>query len=139
MKSILLIFVLFGLLTSCNDSKAKTIKQIQTKKIEKEHKVIHDTVVSDEEMKIWDTIFKLPEVISQIKYIDKATNGKRRLHVWTYKKPDNLENFYWIKVSEDNGSTTVAHFNFFVYPNNEIKYFDTVNDSILSLEDWRKK
>lgn len=78
-------------------------------------------------------------MISQIKYVDKVTNGKRKLKISTFKKPDKLEHYYWIKVSEDNGITSVAHFNFFVYPNNEIKYFDTVNDSVLSHEDWRKK
>lgn len=81
----------------------------------------------------------MPEVISRIKYVDKISNGKRRLQISTSKKPDYVENFYWIKVSEDNGITIVAHFNFFVYPDNEIKYFDTVNNTILSLEDWRKK
>lgn len=128
-------------MTSCDDSKTNTNKEmdINKTKIKKESNVIHDTLVSDEEIKIWDTISKLPEVISRIKYVDKATNGKRKLQISTFKKPDEKENFYWIKVSEDNGITIVAHFNFFVYPNNKIKYFDTVNDSILSLEDWREK
>lgn len=138
MKRILLILLLFSLLTSCNNSEEKTIKK-NMKINETVKNVTYDTIVSKEESKIWDTIFKLPEVKSRIKYVDSVTKGKRQLQVWTYSKPNKKDNYYWIKVSEDNGITTVAHFNFFVYPNNEIKYFDTVNDSVLSLEDWRKQ
>lgn len=143
MKQIFLTFLLFGLLTSCNNSEEKAVIKTTKKTLEikdESSKVaIYDTVVSKEESKIWDSIFKLPEVKSRIKYVDSVTQGKRRLHVWTFKKPDKKDNFYWIKVSENNGSFTVAHFNFFVYPKNEIKYFDTVNDSILTLDEWRKK
>ena len=138
MKNILLIYFLYSVMTSCDNSKEKILKK-SVKIKEAVNEIIYDTLDNKEELKIWDTISKLPEVISRIKYVDKISNGKRRLQISTSKKPDYVENFYWIKVSEDNGITIVAHFNFFVYPDNEIKYFDTVNNTILSLEDWRKK
>lgn len=133
MKNILLYFF-FILLFSCKEPKEQTPYQVV-----KEKKVINEIIKPNyEELKIWDTIFKLPEVKDRIKYVHEVTNGKRNLQVLTYSKPNKENNYYWIKVSEDNGITTVAHFNFFVYPNTEIKYFDTVTDSILTLEEWRK-
>lgn len=135
---IFLYFLSIYFIYSCNNSEVKGIKKsIKVKENVKTN--IYDTLVSNEELKIWDTIFNLPEVKSRIKYVDSITKGKRRLHISTSKKPDDKENFYWIQVSEDNGITTVTHFNFFVYPNKEIKYYDTVTDSVLTLEEWRNK
>ena len=147
MKNILLTCLLFSLTTSCKKFEEKAINSKQvSNKIKKNtfktkktsNRIIYDSINNKEELKIWDTISKLPEVISQIKYVDKITNGKRKLQIWTFNKPNKAENYYWIKVSEDNGMALVAHFNFYVYPNYEIKYFDTANDSVLTLEDWRK-
>ena len=62
------------------------------------------------------------------------------MKVWveeTPKQPD--QNYYWIKVGEDNGINLVTHFNFYVYPDSmRIMYYDTANDSEVTLEKWRK-
>ncbi|MBC7440557.1 MAG: hypothetical protein H7250_11315, partial [Flavobacterium sp.] len=49
------------------------------------------------------------------------------------------EKYYWVKAGENNGLNFVSHFNFYAYPNtNEIKFFDTVSDTVLDLASWRK-
>jgi hypothetical protein len=92
------------------------------------------------EEKLIDTISKLPEVKERAKYIEQQTQGKRHLIVWvedTLVVPDR--NYYWIKAGEDNGAMLVTHFDFYVYPDSmRIMYYDTVADSVLTLDEWRK-
>lgn len=54
-----------------------------------------------------------------------------------FKAPkDNDKNYYWIKVSDDEGEKIF----FFVYQKTfEIKYYEKKNETILSLEQWRKQ
>jgi hypothetical protein len=93
------------------------------------------------EQKICDMILALPEVKERAKYVEKQTKGKRHLMVWIYDTPkESNEEYYWVKAGEDNGTNYVTHFNFYVYPkNNEIKFYDVVNDTVISLTTWRKE
>lgn len=92
-----------------------------------------------------DTIYKLilslPEVSKRARYIHEQTKGERHLQVMIVESPNNVIDYYWVKAGEDNGSNYVTHFNFYVFPkrNWEIKYFDTVKDTLVTLEDWRKE
>jgi len=92
------------------------------------------------ENKIVDTIFKLKEVKQRASYIKKVTKGKRHLSIFIEGEPSQENPYYWIKVWEDNGSNFVTHFHFFVYPNPfEIKFYDVVTDTAISLEEWRRQ
>ena len=96
-----------------------------------------NSVIED---KIIDTIFKLKEVKQRASYMKKVTNDKRHLSIVINGEPTKEQPYYWIKVWEDNGSSYVTHFNFIVYPNPfEIKYFDAVNDTEISLKEWRRQ
>ena len=92
------------------------------------------------EDKIIDTIFKLTEVKERAMYIEGKTKGKRHLKVWVVDTPNSPDQkYYWIKVGEDNGTNLVTHFDFYVYPDSmRIMYYDTQNDSELTLNKWRK-
>jgi hypothetical protein len=91
-----------------------------------------------------DTIYKLilslPEVTKRARYISEQTKGGRHLEVMIAESPNSIVDYYWVKAGEDNGSAYVTHFNFYVFPkkNWEIKYLDTVKDTLISLEEWRK-
>lgn len=63
------------------------------------------------------------------------------LTIWIAATPDETQiNYYWLKVGEDNGTNIVTQFNFYVDPVREqVLYYDVVNDTLLTLEDWRKK
>ena len=84
---------------------------------------------------IIDVIWNLKEVQERNEYVIKNSNGKRRLVVFIYKKPKKNENeYYWIKVVEDNGTTLYTHYNFFVYPQDmRVTYFDTSNNKEIEL------
>ncbi len=93
-----------------------------------------------------DTVYKLilslPEVTKRARYIQEQTKGERHLEVMIAESPKEQErDYYWIKAGEDNERVYVTHFNFYVFPKNnwEIKYFDPVKSTVISLEEWRKE
>jgi hypothetical protein len=88
-----------------------------------------------------DTLFKIPQVIAQSKYMEKETKGERRLKIWIGSKPSAADNYYWMKVGEDNGMSLVTHFNFHVYPTESMRimYYDETEDRELTLQEWAEK
>ncbi len=92
------------------------------------------------ENRIIDTILKLKEVKERAEYVEKVTNGKRHLGICIYKNPSKDQPYYWVKAWEDNGSNYVTHFNFYVYRRPfQIKFLDTVEDTVISLKEWRRR
>ncbi len=91
------------------------------------------------EKHIIDIIANLPEVRKRSYYVKSQTKNKRHIRIVIWQKPTIEHKYYWVKVMEDNGMSYYTHFNFFIYPKNfSIKYFDTSNDTELTLENWRK-
>lgn len=87
---------------------------------------------------ILDTIWTIKEVNVRNDYVKKESKNKRELMVYINGTPDELkEQYYWVKVAEDNGNAYFTHFDFFVYPNWEIKFYDRIKDKELTLEEWR--
>lgn len=92
------------------------------------------------ERMILDTIVKLPECQKRAEYIEKHSKGKRHLSFVIYDKPSKDYPYYWVKAWEDNGLAYATHFNFYVYTDPlTIKYYDTVNDKVISLKQWRQQ
>ena len=141
-------FILFA----CNQTSKQSdnLKEIDTTRVDTTKTVVINSNIPTESAEssintqniediIIDTIFKLPEIKKRAKYIEEQTKGKRRLKIWVADTP-NLpdQQYYWIKVGEDNGTNLVTHFNFYVYPDSmRIMYFDTQRDSELTLKKWR--
>lgn len=89
---------------------------------------------------IIDIVWAIPEVKERANYIENKTKGARHLRVEIIETPKENNKYYLVRVGEINDIAFVTHFNFFVYPDNfEIKYYDTVNDTTLSLSSWRKQ
>jgi hypothetical protein len=81
----------------------------------------------------------LTEVKERAKYLEKQTEGKRHLQIWIADTPSIKQPYYYVQVGEDNGTNFVTHFNFYVYPDSmRIMYYDTQNDTELTLDKWRK-
>jgi tRNA A37 threonylcarbamoyladenosine biosynthesis protein TsaE len=61
------------------------------------------------------------------------------LELWFAARPDENTPYYWVKAGEDNGMSLVTHFDFYVYPKTmEVKFYDVVEDKVLTLAEWRK-
>lgn len=95
-----------------------------------------DSLTEDE---IFDMVMALPEVKERSAYVDKESKGERHLAALLYGSPDANDNYYWVKVGEDNGTNFVTHFHFYVYPNRTIRYYDAANDTVMDLSDWRER
>jgi hypothetical protein len=92
------------------------------------------------EERILDTISQLPEYKERALYIEKKTNRKHHLNIIIYRRPSNKTPYYWVKAVEDNGINYYTHFNFYIYANPfSIKYYDTINDKVISLKKWREQ
>ena len=93
---------------------------------------------SDAAQTAMDAVWEIPEVIT-LNENSHERNDSSRLEVIIYQISEDKEpNYYWIKV----GTSTETHFstvfNFFVFFNtNEVKYYDTLLDQVLSLDEWR--
>ena len=91
--------------------------------------------------KIYDLISALPEVKERAKHIEYVTKGKYHLRIEITERPkDTNGKYYWVQAGMVNDIRFEVHFNFLVYTKNfEIKYYDTVKDTIISLDTWRKE
>jgi len=89
---------------------------------------------------ILDTIWTIDEVNERNSFVKDQSNDKRELMVYINGTPNELnEDYYWVKVAEDNGNAYFTHFDFFVYPNWSIKFYDRVKDKELTLDNWREE
>jgi len=126
-----------------NNTSNKTDEKTNKDTLISNHQIsLKDSVVKDDkdEDKIYNLILAIPEVKERGNYIEKETKGKRHIQLMIVETPkDNKSNYYCVKVGEDNGTNFVTHFNFYVYPEKpEIKYYDIINDTAISLDAWRK-
>jgi hypothetical protein len=72
--------------------------------------------------------------------LDSVSKGKAKSLLIIAKKPDKAEPYYWVQVGNNSGGRFIARYNFFVYKKKglEVKFYDTMNDSIITLQEWRK-
>lgn len=100
-----------------------------------------ETIVkaSSQEDKLMALIWGLNEVQTLNKEIETKSKGKRHLSTFIASEPSDDSEYYGISVAEDNGEAYATYFQFHVYPNNEIFYYDPIEDQEMSLSDWRKQ
>lgn len=88
---------------------------------------------------IFDQIRKFPKVQERSKYVEKQSDGKRKLELKLQQEPSANDPFYWIEAGEDNGSSFVPHFQFAIdEKTKEIFYYDDLSGQKITLEEWNK-
>lgn len=146
--------ILFStILFSCSDDSAEkelttspteTEKTIDGTKVEQEiqapkpKKDTHVTISKTED-KLIDEIWKLPEVQALSDKIDRESKGKRHLVGRISSEPSDDQEYYGISIAEDNGEALATYFEFHIYPDNSIYYYDVVEDLELTLKEWRAR
>jgi len=140
MRSLYLIPVIL-ILFSCGKKQVSFPEKTDTTKAPVSD-TLSSSINSNEKLdaQVIDSIYALPEVKERGEYIEKQTKGKNKMVVLITERPDdNKEDFYMVEVGEDNTSSVVNHFTFYVYyPSFKIKYLDPVEGKEISLEVWRK-
>lgn len=90
------------------------------------------------EDKVTAKIWALPEVIDLNASIRKKTKNKRGLSTRISSEPSDDQEYYGVTVAEDNGASYATYYEFHIYPDYSIRYYDIVEDRELTLEEWRK-
>lgn len=83
--------------------------------------------------KIWN----LPEVKALSDKIERESKGKRHLVGRISSSPSDDQEYYGISISEDNGEALATYFEFRIYPDNSIYYYDVAEDREMTLKEWR--
>lgn len=112
--------------------------KVETKKEEvpKPKKDTH-IQITDTEDKLISKISQLPEVKTLSEKIERESKGKRHLVSRISSSPSDDQEYYGVSVSEDNGEALATYFDFRIYPDNSIYYYDAVQDKELTLKEWR--
>lgn len=145
--------IIYGiaLIVSACDNSSTTTPQAAPKKNQptNEYRVEHTekketkknvvVSISQTENELIDLVWKLPEVQSLSKELETKSKNKRHLSMRISSEPSDDQEYYGITVAEDNGLALATYYEFHVYPGNEIRYYDAIEDQELTLEEWRKK
>ncbi|WP_158827425.1 hypothetical protein [Mucilaginibacter lacusdianchii] len=95
--------------------------------------------VTSKEDQIVDLIINLEEVKRKGDQVEKLSKGKRHLSTYVETEPTAQDPNYWVKVAEDNGGSLVTYYTFAVDgKTKQIQYYDVVQDTVLSLKQWRQ-
>lgn len=148
----LVILVIAATITACSSNSEKEKPEANPKiqatqdsvltKQPNEEKVTERTnahiKISSQEDKLLELVWNLAEVQALNNKILKLSKNQRRLSTRISSVPSDDQEYYGISVAEDNGEALATYFEFRVYPNNQIYYYDPINDQELSLDEWRK-
>ncbi len=139
MKKALYIFALIFSFSCTNQQTEEKVKGKENNKSSNhpETKTSHLDEKKQTEDKIFNLIYNIPEVKERAEYVEKQTNGERHLSM---RIDETFDKTYSVVVGEDNGDAVVTHFTFEVNPKNfEIKNYDVINDTLISLSEWQKR
>lgn len=135
-----LLFVLLTLITfACSSGTTTSIEPSKYIPTEETSAIIYDTVYRKNEKDIvFDLLYQLPEVLQYHRYIDSLWGGSKSASMIIAQEPTNDDSHYIIHLGVVN-DRFIPSFTFLVSPNNnpEVRFFDTVNDTVISLEDWQ--
>ena len=95
----------------------------------------------NEDDTIYAMIYALPEVKEQAKSIEEESKSNGHLRIEITERPkENDGKYYWVQTGVIDDFRFTPFSNFIVSPTNfEIKYYNTITDSIITLESWRRK
>lgn len=141
--SILLSFPLFGCIPTDYNKEMKYSQE--TKKVDTNIVVANDNtsvIVQDSlvENEVYKKIMELTEMKSYFKKVDSLFKGGNHATIIISSKPSKDEPFYWVQVGVNDGDRVVPEYNFYVYTKNmEVKFYDSIDDKILTLSEWRHR
>lgn len=136
---ICLMVVLFGISCKSNSTdKARNDSAMLTTK-DTNNTTINENISNIEKE---DTLYSLIGTIDEVKKLIKKTNSKssnQKVSIIISKKPDSGFAYYWMQVGIDDATRFQPVYNFYIDPKSyAMHYYDTANDSIITLVQWRK-
>lgn len=89
------------------------------------------------EDKVMDIVWQIREVQELDATIRKKSGNKRGISTFINGEPSDDQEYYSVSVAEDNGSAMATYFQFHVYPDFSVRYYDVVEDREITLQEWR--
>ena len=111
--------------------------QPEAKKESKKPKEDTHIKITNTEDKLIGKVWQLPEVKALSDKIERESKGKRHLVGRISSTPSDDQEYYGVSVAEDNGEALATYFEFRIYPDNTMYYYDVVEDQELTLKEWR--
>lgn len=99
------------------------------------------------EYTVMDTIAKLPEVVAYTSLSKDPNSVAPKLSMYVFKRPDNENKYYWVKIIKSDNVTRSPLYDFFVYLSDEtptakvtlVKHYDESTKTASELSVWRSQ
>jgi hypothetical protein len=103
-------------------------------------KMTNDTTIKNLDDIVLNKIYKIPEVRKKDHFVDSITNHKHGISMIIVQRPNAKEPYYVVQVGYNNKIRFEPYYTFYVYKKNlVIKFYDTIQNEIITLEEWRKR
>jgi len=91
------------------------------------------------ENRIFDSIFKIPQIKKSHDYIDSFTHHKRGIAMMVVQRPVSDSDYYIVQVGFNGDERFVTYYNFHIYRKGfKIEYLDPVTDSTINVNRWKE-
>ena len=125
-------------LFSCETKKNDTNKEKHDSTTFKQEDILNVIIKNDNTIEA-DTVFNVICELNEVVNLEKRYNINGNKSVIIRETPNVNFDYFWVQVGNSNEERFEPLYNFYVTPKNYFIYFlDTQNDTIISLEDWRK-
>lgn len=91
------------------------------------------------ENKVMDQVWNIPEVAELDKSIRQKSKGKRGISTFISGEPSDDQEYYLVSVAEDNGDAMATYYQFCIYPDYSVRFYDVATDEIITLKEWRRR
>jgi hypothetical protein len=86
-----------------------------------------------------DTVLNIISELNEVANLKKRHDINGNKSIIIVETPNVNFDYFWVQVGNSNKERFEPLYNFYVTPKNYFMYFlDTLNDTIISIEDWRK-
>lgn len=103
---------------------------------------VKEEPTSTKKLSVEDQIIEKVYAINEVQELEasvrKKSGGKRNLSLRISTEPSDDQEYYGVTVAEDNGASLATYYEFHVYPDFDIRFYDVVEDAEITLEEWRK-
>jgi hypothetical protein len=86
-------------------------------------------------------IYKIIKALPEVKGFNNRYNLKKlnkNLNIVINERPDKTFPYYWVQVGVSDQYQFQPIYNFYVKDDSQVFFYDTINDSIITLKKWRE-
>lgn len=99
------------------------------------------TKVNDvDSVKVDSIIYQKIESLEEVRKLEKVKSTDGNITIMIVQRPDSSFKYYWVQVGVSHPDRFQPIFNFYMtIEDYNILYYDPINDTLITIQDWRKK